>query len=101
MPHVWLEYLNERQEHDFKVMLGDIISEREKIEEMEEIDSGISNPSEENDDTDFEYQPLPTGDVDPKNEKEPYSGTNSFITIYYYYYYYHLIIHYYCHLLFI
>lgn len=66
MPHVWLEYLNERQEQDFKVILGDIVSEREKIEEMEEIDSGVSNPPEENDDTDFEYQPLPTGDVDPK-----------------------------------
>lgn len=73
MPYVWLEHLNERQKNDYSVILGDIVLQREKIEEFEEIDTAISK-SRDSDTQGFNYQPLPTGDTDPNTRVEPYSG---------------------------
>ena len=70
MPHVWLRYLNERQEQDYEVIMGDIELEREKVDELNDVDT--SSPADNFDD-DVAYQPLPT-EADPKSHDNVYTG---------------------------
>lgn len=78
MPHVWMRYLNERQEQDYEVILGDIELEKEKVDELNDVDT--SSPSDSFDD-EVAYQPLAT-ESDPKSNDNVYTGIYLALCIY-------------------